>query len=177
MISRGEIVEIGTYNKPHGINGEISATMLCDSDVAEKFSCYISCVDGIFVPFFAENIRTKNAQTLLIKFEGLDNEDDLKILVNKDIFVLKREYDKLASEYDCDETPVDYFVGYSIYDSVTGICVGEVVDIDDSTENVLFVVEDDNGGEILIPAVDDLVADIDSEKGIISMNIPDGLIN
>lgn len=176
MISRDEIVEIGSYNKPHGINGEISATMLCDTEIAENFSCFISNIDGIFVPFFAENVRTKNSQTLLVKLEGLENEDDLKFLVNKDIFVLKKEYDKMSEEYDCDEAPVDYFVGYSICDSKTGVTVGEIIDVDDSTENVLFVVEDANGNEILVPAVDDLVIDIDSENKVLTMSLPDGLI-
>lgn len=176
MISRDEIVEIGSYNKPHGINGEISATLLCDTEIAEKFSCFISDIDGIFVPFFAENVRPKNSQTLLVKLEGLENEDDLKLLVNKDIFVPKKEYDEISEEYDCDEAPVDYFVGYNIYDNMTGETIGEIIDVDDSTENVLFVVEDASGNEILVPAVDDLVIDIDSENRVLTMSLPDGLI-
>lgn len=177
MICRDEIVEIGNYNKSHGINGEISATFQCDTTVAEKFTCYISCVDGIYVPFFAENIRTKNAQTLLLKLEGIDCTDDLKILINKDIYVLKKEYENLSEEYDCDEAPIDYFVGFDIVDSITDEIVGSIIDIDNSTENVLFVVEDSDDNEILIPAADELVIDIDFENKILKMNLPDGLIN
>lgn len=177
MICRDEIVEIGNYNKSHGINGEISATFQCDATVAEKFTCYISCVDGIYVPFFAENIRAKNAQTLLLKLEGIDCTDDLKILINKGIYVLKKEYENLSEEYDCDEAPIDYFVGFDIVDSITDEIVGSIIDIDDSTENVLFVVEDSDDNEILIPAADELVIDIDFENKILKMNLPDGLIN
>lgn len=177
MIRRDEIVEIGVYNKPHGINGEISATLMCDTEIAPKFSCYISSIDGIFVPFFAENIRTKNSQTLLLKLEGMDNDTDLKNLVNKEIYVLKKEYDTISDEYDCDEAPVDYFVGYIITDCISNKQIGEIIDIDDSTENVLFIVEDINGNEHLIPAADELVTKIDFDNKLLFMNIPDGLIN
>ena len=177
MISRDEIVEIGSYNKPHGINGEISATLLCDTEIADKFSCFISSIDGIFVPFFTESMRVKNAQTLLLKLEGLENENEVKLLVNKDVFVLKKEYDEISEEYDCDEAPVDYFVGYKVCDNETGETIGEIIDVDDATENVLFVVEDAKGNEILIPAVDDLVIDIDFENCVLTMSLPNGLID
>lgn len=176
MICREEIVEIGRYNKAHGVNGEISATMQCDADISKSFSCYISCIDGIFVPFFSEGVREKNSQTLLLKIEGIDSESDTKTLVNKEIYVLKSEFAKLSEENDCDEAPVDYFLGFTIIDSTDKSKVGEVVDIDDSTENVLFIVEDANGEEIMIPAAEDLVTDIDFDQKVLSMMIPEGLI-
>ena len=49
MITRAEITEIGTFNKPHGIQGEISASFLCDFDEIELLSCIIVDEDGIFV--------------------------------------------------------------------------------------------------------------------------------
>ena len=96
MINREDVVELGRYNKSHGINGEISATMLCEIDLLDKFSCLISDVDGIFVPFFTENVRPKTDLTALIKIEGIDNEQETRILVNKDIYVLKSEYENIA---------------------------------------------------------------------------------
>jgi len=53
--------------------------------------------------------------------------------------------------------------------------VGEIVDIDDATENVLFVVERGDGSTILVPAADDLVTDIDLDGKTISMLLPEGL--
>ena len=48
MIGREDVVEMGQYNKPHGINGEISATMLCELSLLDNFKCLISSVNGIY---------------------------------------------------------------------------------------------------------------------------------
>ena len=46
-----------------------------------------------------------------------------------------------------------------------------------STTNVLFVVERENGEELLIPATDDLVVSVDEKAKKIEMNIPEGLLD
>lgn len=174
MITRDELIEIGTFNKPHGVEGEISATFDCDGETASRFSCFVCDVDGIYVPFFADSMRGKGAMTLLLKFSGMDSSDAVRRLVNKTVYVLKREYDEIQHEMDdADEVPTDYFIGYTLYDGVAP--VGEIVDIDDATENVLFVVERGDGSTILVPAADDLVTDIDLDGKTISMLLPEGL--
>ena len=66
MITRDELVEIGIFNKPHGVEGEISATFDCDAETAAEFSCFVCDIDGIFVPFFASSLRNKGTMTLLL---------------------------------------------------------------------------------------------------------------
>ena len=176
MITREEIIEIGIYNKPHGINGEISATIDCDFDVLTRFRCLISEIDGIFVPFFVEKTRSKSAQTALLTIDGIRNESEATLLVNKEIFVKKDEFDKLSEEFDSDEMPIDYFIGFSVI--IKGKRIGEIVDVDDATTNVLFKIESDSSeNEILIPAVDEFVVDIDTENSIITMDVPEELLN
>ena len=91
MITREEIIEIGIFNKAHGVKGEISATIDCEIDVFRKFSCIVVEIDGIFVPFFAESIRPKSQETVLLNIDGFDSDVAVKILVNKTIYVLKAE--------------------------------------------------------------------------------------
>ncbi|MDD6777741.1 MAG: ribosome maturation factor RimM [Bacteroidales bacterium] len=176
MIGRDDLVEMGCYNKPHGVNGEISATMLCDIDLLDRFSCLVSDIDGIFVPFFVEGKRPKNEQTALLKIDGIDSDEDLRMLVNKQIFVMKREYEALAAEYDCDEEPADLFIGFEVIEVEGDRVIGEIVDVDDSTENVLFVVEDAMGREVLIPIAEEFIDGIDHEERRIYMNLPLGLL-
>ena len=176
MISREDLVEMGCYNKPHGINGEISATMLCDLELLDRFKCLVTCVDGIYVPFFVESKRPKTEQTVLLKLDGIDSEADLRLLVNKQIFVMKREYEELAAEYDCDEEPADLFIGFKVIDMESDKAIGTIVDIDDSTENVLFVVEDAEEREVLIPIAEEFIDGIDHDGQRIYMNLPIGLL-
>ena len=64
-------------------------------------------------------------------------------------------------------------VGFEIVDASNRKAIGTIADIDDSTVNILFEME--NG--MLIPANDDLIEDIDAEQRTITMNIPKGLLS
>lgn len=174
MITRDELIEIGVYNKPHGVNGEISATIDCELDILSQFSCLFSDIDGIFVPFFVSSKRGKTAQTVLLQIDGINNESEATLLVNKTIFVKKNEFDKLAKDYDSDEMPIDYFIGYKAI--INEDTVGEIVDVDDSTANVLFRIEVDDK-ELLVPAVDEFVVDIDTENETIKLDVPTELLD
>ena len=94
MITRDALIKIGRYNKPHGVNGEISATLDVDTEVLTHFSCLVSDIDGIFVPFFVTGSRDKSAQVTLLSIDGVTSDEQASMLVNKDIFVLRREYEK-----------------------------------------------------------------------------------
>ena len=117
MILREELIEIGIYNKSHGIAGEISASFLCELGYVASFSCLVTEIEGIFVPFFVESSRGKGSNSLLLKLEGINDEVGAKQMTNKPIYVKKSEYEALQAEQDCDEMPIDFFIGYSAQDS------------------------------------------------------------
>ena len=175
MITRDQLVLIGRYNKPHGVQGEIAAALDVDVGVLSAFTCLVSDIDGIFVPFFVASSRPKTASTLLLSLDGSDSEAEVAKLVNDDIYVMKTEFDALADDNDCDEFPLDYFIGYRVVDD--GEPVGEIVEVDDATENVLFVVARPDGTQVRVPAVDDLITSIDEENATLFMQLPLGLLD
>ena len=63
-------------------------------------------------------------------------------------------------------------VGFNIVDAFDGKVVGKIAAIEDSTQNVLFELEDGT----LIPASDELITNIDTNRQQIIMNIPQGLL-
>ena len=54
--------------------------------------------------------------------------------------------------------------------------IGEIIDIEDRTDNILFIVKTPKKEKIFVPAVDDLIEEIDTEGNVIYMNLPIGLI-
>lgn len=172
MILNNEISIIGRFNKPHGINGEISATFDYPLEF-DTLKYIIAEIDGINVPFFVESYRPKNQNTVLLKFEGFDNEVQVNELSNKDILLKKSDIPKY-DEAD-DGMYASDLVGYSIiYDNQI---IGKVIDIDDNTENVLFIVEGILGNKIFIPIVDEFIVEIDSENSTITMDLPNGILD
>ena len=81
-----------------------------------------------------------------------------------------------AKEAEDGEYSWQYFIGFDTEDIQLGH-LGELVDVDESTVNTLFVVERPNGEEILIPAQETFIEDIDHEKRLIKFNLPDGLLD
>jgi 16S rRNA processing protein RimM len=180
MIRRDELTAIGTIYKPHGINGEVSASFEANVDPA-ALRCIVLDCDGIFVPFFLNSVRTKGAQTVLLKIDGFENENDVAQLANQTIYGLTRELADAAYDDDDDETDGDEgfyasdFIGYVINDE-HGEVIGEIVDLDDRTDNFLFEVKTPKGSTVYIPVADEYITDINEDDRTLEMDLPIGLI-
>ena len=173
MIKREELIGIGHYNKPHGIAGEISATVDVDVEVLQDLSCLVSDIDGIYVPFFVNACRPKSQETVLLTIDGIATEQEAARLVNRDIFALKREFAQESEDADADGYPLDYFIGFELKDG--DVTVGQITDVDEQTENALFIVS--RGDDVvMVPANDDLIVEFDLDKKLMVMNLPQGLL-
>lgn len=175
MITREELLAIGHYNKPHGVAGEISATVDVDVEVLQELSCLVSDMDGIYVPFFVNACRPKSQETVLLTIDGIDNEQEAARLVNRDIFALKRDYRQESDNVEADGYPLDYFIGFELQDS-DGTRVGEITYVDEQTENAIFIVSRDDE-ELMVPASDDLIVEFDLDKKVMVMDLPQGLLD
>lgn len=170
MIRKEDVYQIGKLTKAHGLNGEMNFQFT--DDVWDRVeSEYLICeVDGILVPFFLEEYRFRSDSTALVKFEDLDSAEAVRFLVNTEVYLEKKHQEEL----DEDEVSLNYFIGFKMIEDDTEI--GTIVDIDDNTENWLFIVERHNGDEVMIPAHEEFIAEIKQEEKIMVMDLPLGLL-
>lgn len=171
MIKKEEVFKIGIINKPHGVKGEVSFTFTDDIfDRVEDCDYLVLLLDGILVPFFIEEYRFRSDNVALVKFEGIDSTEKARTLTNVEVYYAVKFMD------DQEEiSSWNYFIGFRVEDVHHG-CLGTVVDVDDATMNVLFVIE--NGDEeVLLPAHEEFILDIDRKKKILKVDIPDGLLD
>ncbi|MDD3038393.1 ribosome maturation factor RimM [Bacteroides sp.] len=171
MIKKEEVYKIGIFNKPHGIHGELQFTFT--DDIFDRADCdYLICLlDGIFVPFFIEEYRFRSDSTALVKLEGVDTAERARIFTNIDVY-FPVEY---VGEVEAGELSWDFFVGFRMEDVHHGL-LGEVVEVDTTTVNTLFVVEQE-GEEFLVPAQEEFILGIDQEQKLITVELPEGLLN
>lgn len=171
MIKKEEVFKIGIINKPHGVKGEVSFTFTDDIfDRVEDCDYLVLLLNGILVPFFIEEYRFRSDNVALVKFEGIDSTEKARTLTNVEVYYPVKFMD------DQEEiSSWNYFIGFRVEDIHHG-CLGTVVDVDDATMNVLFVIE--NGDEeVLLPAHEEFILDIDRKKKILKVDIPDGLLD
>ncbi len=170
MIRKEEVYKIGIFNKPHGIHGEISFTFTDDIFDRVESEYLICLLDGILVPFFLEEYRFRSDTTALVKLEGVDTAERARMFTNIEVYFPIKH----VEETEPNELSWDFFVGFRIEDVHHGK-LGEVTEIDTSTINTLFVV-DYQGEELLIPAQEDFIVEIDQKEKVITVDLPEGLL-
>lgn len=173
MIRKEETVTIGKFQKTHALKGELNAIIDIDPSYFEDGHPVIVETDGILVPFFAESIRPKGKHSFLIKLEGVENESEASSFVNHEIMMLKKDAQEWLGDVDSED--YDSLIGYKVIDSATGKEIGEIEDIYDETDNILFSVSYGNES-VLIPASEDLIEEIDDDLHTITIHIPEGLL-
>ncbi len=175
MIADSDILPVGSFGKPHGVNGEIN--LLTDCDI-EALSCIVVDIDGINVPFFFDSVRPRGTESYLVVIDGFDSDKTVSCLVNKKVCALKSELHSLDvdnGEFDGDGFYADDLVGYDVTDADAGLS-GVIEAVDDSTDNVLFVVRTIEGRKVLIPVADEFISEIDVEQRLLKLDLPLGIL-
>ena len=163
-----EVYKIGHIGRTHGIRGEVTLQFTDDVwDRAEAEYLFLR-VDGLLVPFFLEEYRFRSDTTALVKFLGYDTADDVQFMPGCDVLF---PYALTPEPGEDDEYTWRYFTGFSLFDEKAGR-IGTIDSVDDSTENVLFRV-----GELLIPAAEAWIKEINHRERTISMSLPEGLLD
>lgn len=172
MIKKEDVYRIGRLGKPHGVQGEIS--FMFDDDVFDRSDAdyLVLDIDGILVPFFMEEYRFKGSETAIMKFCDIDSQEQAANLTGCDVY-----FPRHIADSDEDNVSWAEIIGFTLADETSGKEVGTIVHVDDATLNILFSVETPTGEEILIPASDDLITDVDKQERTITMSIPEGLLD
>lgn len=171
MIREEEVFKIGRIGKPHGIKGEV--VIHIDDDVFDRVDAdyLVLKVEGILVPFFMEEYRFRTDETVLMKFEGIDTQEQARELTNCDVF-----FPYQLAKADEEAPSWNRLVGMELIDTNTHKTVGTVTGVNDATINILLEVDTEKG-EILVPVAEELVSRIDWEARRIHIALPEGLLD
>ena len=167
MIKREDVYKIGRLGKAHGVKGEVS--FLFDDDIFDTTDAdyLILEIDGILVPFFMEEYRFRNDSLALVKFCDVDTQQRASELTGCDVY-----FPRTLAEDSEGQLSLSSLVGFDIVEASNSKVVGKIAAIDDTTQNILFELEDGR----LIPASDELITNIDTNRQQIIMQIPTGLL-
>jgi 16S rRNA processing protein RimM len=168
MIKREDVYKIGRLGKAHGVKGEVSFQF--DDDIFDTTDAdyLILEIDGILVPFFMEEYRFRNDSLALVKFCDVDTQQRASELTGCDVY-----FPRTLAEESEGQLSLSSLVGFDIVEASNSKVVGKIAAIDDTTQNILFELEDGR----LIPASDELITNIDTNRQQIIMQIPTGLLS
>ncbi len=170
MIDPASLFCLGNFGKPVGYKGMISLSYPYNLELQPGMFIFVK-EDGLPVPWRVNQVKQKG-DGYTIAFRGIESSEDVKCFTGAQAFV-PTEYLPDTDDDEC--LTYDQLIGLRLFDGKQEL--GTVADVDDTTENVVLDVETADGRHILVPAADDFIDDIDLEQNIITMTLPEGLID
>ncbi len=161
-------LEVGQIVNTHGLRGDVKVMPWCDYPEVFHELAYV-IIDG--EEFDIEKSRI-HKNMVILKLKGIDDINDAERYRNKTLTVPREELGELpkGTYYICD------LLGCSV-ETVDGRFLGKVCDIIKTGSNDVYVVEDNNKKQVLIPVIDDVVKSVDLENRSISVQLLKGLID
>jgi len=162
---------LGIVARKHSFKGEV--VLVLDTDEPELYenmeSVFIALGDNL-VPFFIEKSLLQKGNQLRIQFEDMNSEEDANSIIGSKVYLPLQMLPKL----DDDKFYYHEIIGFKVVDINYGD-VGIIIGINDSSAQPLFVIKN-NEKEILIPAIDDFISEIDKKNQKLIVETPPGLI-
>ncbi|MER3448507.1 MAG: 16S rRNA processing protein RimM [Chloroflexota bacterium] len=162
-----KFVAIGKIRRPYGVRGEVKVQFL--TDFPERFKD----LKTVYIdeqPYTIER-RRFTGDGILIKFAGIDTPEAAAFLRNRLIEVPVSETVPL---------PPDTYYFYQILglEVVTGAgeVLGKVTDIIVTGANDVYVVRSAEGREVLLPAIEDVIKEVDLTAGRLVVELLPGLV-
>ncbi len=162
-----EFLIVGHILAPWGIHGEVKVKVV--TDFPERFAPRkLVYLNGY--PLEIEKCRP-HKQHLLVKLATIDGIEDAEKLKGQDLTIPGSELHPLPEgQYYAFQV-----IGLNVV-TTEGETLGHITDIMSTAGNDVYIVEGKRG-EILIPAIDDVVKSIDLKKGKMVIEAIEGLLD
>lgn len=173
MLALEEFVEIGYIKKGHGFKGHARVVVFeqWEKDLDQQEFIFIE-IDGYKVPFAIEERHT--FKDLVLKLEQINSVEELKKYQKRPFYLLKKDI-KYGQEFILKGAKDSKLIGLNIQDKTLGI-IGEIARLDEYPQQEMAVIIGANNKEILIPLHESLIIEINHERGVIEMDLPEGLV-
>ncbi|MGK5692265.1 ribosome maturation factor RimM [Streptomyces sp. URMC 128] len=164
---------VARIGRAHGIKGEVTVEVRTDEPELRLAPGAVLATDPAAAgPLTIETGRVHSGR-LLLRFEGVSDRTGAEALRNT----------LLIAEIDPEELPEgeDEYYDHQLIDldvvTADGTEVGRITEISHLPTQDLFIVERPDGSEVMIPFVEEIVAEIDLEEQKAVITPPPGLID
>lgn len=160
-------VTVGRIRSAWGIRGDLSVEVL--SDAPNRFAPG-SVLRLRGKPTRVERSR-KGKRGLLLKLDAVADRTQAEALRGEELTILPEQVEPL---------PDGIYYHFQILDMRVAVEDGEelgaISEIIVTGSNDVYVVHKEGRRDILIPALPDVVLNVDMEEGVMTVNLPDGLV-
>ena len=171
--SNGEPVylAIGLLRRPHGVRGEIMLEI--KTDFPERIKPGEEFYVGKEHAPLTIATRRQHNKGLLLSFEGINDRDAIGRLRNHSIYVNLNDWEPLpeGSYYDFE------LIGLQVVEKETEEILGELKQIIKTGANDVYLVKSESGREILLPAIPEVILDVELANCQMNVYLLPGLVD
>lgn len=166
-----DLLQVGIITSTHGVRGEVKVFPTTDDPARFKKLKEVVLDTG-------KEMKTLEIQgvkffknMVILKFKGIDNINDVEQYKTKSLYVTRKNAVKLKK----DEYFIADLIGLSVCSDDESI-KGEIMDVMETGANDVYVIELEDGRELLLPAIKECVLSVDMEAGMMKIHVLDGLL-
>ena len=166
-----EYLEIGQIVNTNGLKGTLKVKPLTD-DITRFEDLEIVYIQKAkeLVEFKIQEVKySKNM--VLLKLEGIDNIEEAEKYRNLYLKINRED----AVELEEDSYFIVDIIGCEVYTENQEL-LGKVIDVFSTGSNDVYTVKNSEGKEILLPAIEDVIKDVDITNKKIIIHLMEGLI-
>ncbi len=165
------LLQVGIISSTHGVRGEVKVFPTTDdSNRFKKLKEVLLDTGKEQLSMKIEQVKFFK-QFAILKFEGIDNIDDVEKYKGKSLYVTREHAVKLKK----DEYYIADLIGICVLDE-SGEKLGTLTDVMETGANDVYVIEMKDGRELLLPAIRQCILDVDIEQMIMKVHLLEGLL-
>lgn len=165
-----KVFQVGIISSTHGVRGEVKVFPTTDDMKRfKKLKEVLLDTGKETLTLEIEGVKFFK-QFVILKFKGYDNIDDIVKYRGKSLFVPRENAVKLQK----DEYFIADLIGLKVVNE-DGSFTGVLKDVMETGANDVYIVESQDGKEVLIPAIKDCILQVDFEKEQVLVHLLDGL--
>ena len=167
-----DLRQVGAITSTHGIRGEVKVFPTTDDvNRFKKLKEVVLDTGKEKITLEIQGVKFFK-QFVILKFKGIDNINDIEKYKGKSLFVTRENAVKLEKD--------EYFIADMIgckVEEEDGNYLGELKDVILTGANDVYVVENEDGKELLFPAIKVCVLNVDIVQRKITVHIMPGLLD
>jgi 16S rRNA processing protein RimM len=160
---------IGFLRRPHGVGGEL--IMDLHTDFPERIKAGRKVYVGEKREALTIHTAREHANGMLVKLRGYDSPEAAGRFRNQWLYVKAAEVPALPQG----QVYKHELVGLTVT-ADTGETLGVLDEILETGANDVYVVKKESGGEILLPAIPDVILEVDMNERVMKVHLIEGLI-
>jgi 16S rRNA processing protein RimM len=165
-----EYLTVGFLRRPHGLQGEINMDL--HTDFPERMQSGRKLFVGEqHQPMTLASVRPHQSG-LLVKFKGIETPESAALFRNQWVYIQAKD----AAPLPEGQLYRHELIGFKVVDENDN-ALGELTEILETGANDVYVVKDQAGKEILLPAIPSVILELDAARRLMRVHLLDGLIN